>query len=241
MDEAGQRNLNLPRYAQIQIELALIIIVSSLTCLLWVRDARSGVHYCLDRQIVIVSSKDLNIGNICGTAKDAISFLEHNGLPLKSAIEINVLQKLPADAGADSLGCYDSKREKIYILTIELCSAKFKGSILFGSGSRDESYRSLIVHEVAHAIVLQNFAMNRPSWVAQEYVAYVTQIATLSPRHREYFLARVGARGFENESQMNPTILMTSPDFFAASAYRHFMTLGRGAAFLQRFLAGDAR
>lgn len=229
----------LKRYAKFRLR--FVFIASAAAYVLWVPGARSAAYVCVDDRVVVVSSGEVDTRNICGGAKDAISFLKRNGLVLKSDIEINIVRKFPSHVKIDVFGCYDQRQEKIYILEFELCGTKFKSSVVYGTGSTKESYRGLIAHEVAHSIVLQNFPKKFASWVVQEYIAYVTQLATLPPRHRERILERVGGRGFEKDSQINATVLMASPDFFAVNAYRHFIKPENGKGFLRRLLAGSIR
>jgi len=231
----------LSQYAAFRVGFLFLAAAFAATYLFAVSNARGEARACANEPMVVVSPGDVDTRNICGAAKDAISFLRHIGLVVRTNIEIEIVKKLPLQAKMDALGCYDRRVKKIYVLEFELCGAKFKNSILYGTGPPELSYRSLIAHEVAHFIVFQNLAKQSASWVVQEYVASVTQLATLPPLHRERILSRIGGSGFEDSNKINATVLLASPDFFAANAYRHFIKPENGAAFVRRLLAGSIR
>ena len=99
-------------------------------------------------------------------------------------------------------------------------------------------YRSLVAHEVAHAIGARNFKVTQPSLQAKEYIAYVTQLATMLPELRERVLSQFPGQGFEGDWQMSTTIYLLDPMRFGAQAYRHFLKRGNGGSYLHSILAG---
>jgi hypothetical protein len=100
--------------------------------------------------------------------------------------------------------------------------------------------RSLVAHEVAHAIDAQNFWIAMPSTPAKEYVAYVTLLATMPDELRERVLSQFPGPGFEAEWQMNMTVYLLGPLRFGANAYRRFLKPGNGPDFLRAVLSGKA-
>ena len=96
-------------------------------------------------------------------------------------------------------------------------------------------HRSIVAHEVAHAIASQNLP-EKQAFVTQEYIAYVTQLATMPPDVREKVLANFPNNSFDTDEQINMTIFMMAPEVFAVKAYRHFLKPENGAAFFQRLL-----
>jgi hypothetical protein len=99
-------------------------------------------------------------------------------------------------------------------------------------------YRSLVAHEVAHAVAAANFEITNPAIQAHEYIAYVTMFATMAPTLRERLLARYPGGGYEDDGQMSSTILLFDPMRFGAQAYRHY--LESGSAYLHAVVAGRA-
>lgn len=99
--------------------------------------------------------------------------------------------------------------------------------------------KSLVTHEVAHAVAESNFSIPRPSMLAQEYFASVTMFATMPLKQREHILKQFPGRGFDTVDQMSTTFYLLNPAMFGAYAYRHFLKVSNGKVFLKRVLSGQ--
>ena len=99
-------------------------------------------------------------------------------------------------------------------------------------------YRSLIVHEVVHGVMHQNFKRQPTSHAAYEYPAYALQIASLPADERSKFLLSIPNNAGPNEYFLNDNVLLFDPFYFAAHAYRHF-SAADGCAHLTALLQGD--
>lgn len=172
----------------------------------------------------------------CDAASQAQAFFDANGLGRAGPIEIHLVSRLPIDAAEAALGCYDRRDQQIYVLDLATCRGRGR---LFDLPVDGELHRSIIVHEVAHATAAHNFAAARPSLAAQEYIAAVTQLASLSPDARARILARYPGSGFQTHAQITSTMFMLDPTHFAVQAYRHYLQPENGAAFLRRLLTGE--
>ena len=93
---------------------------------------------------------------------------------------------------------------------------------------------------MAHHIAAANFKVEKPPVVVHEYIAYVTMFATMAPYQRDRILERFPVDGLASERAFNVTLYMMAPQFFGAQAYRHFMQLEDGQAFLAKVLSGSA-
>jgi len=196
---------------------------------------------CADSWIHVNSTAGTEFIDVCKAAADAIAFLSESGVSVNQQITINIVEELPAVLPGDPIGCFDYDNEEVYIISKTHCIERIHESRLFNVNSDEEYYRSIIAHEVAHAVVVQNFPVDGLAWVAQEYAAYITQLATLSAASRARVLAQFGGGGFDTPRQINSIVLMMSPDFFAVSAYRHFMKDENGPCFLLKMLAGEVQ
>lgn len=101
-------------------------------------------------------------------------------------------------------------------------------------------YRSLVIHEVAHAVASCNFSIADPTVHAQEYIAYVAMFATMDAVFRTRILAANPVPGFENESEINELTYAMDPTRFGVQAYRHYLEEAHGDAFLRKTLNGKA-
>jgi hypothetical protein len=174
----------------------------------------------------------------CKGAADAVAFLAARGFDTTAPVEVRFVERLPdALAGASALGCNVNAEQRIYMLTFSECRRLGLAPDL----PIDRAiHRSLVAHEVAHHIAAANFRVEKPAVVAQEYIAYVTMFATMAPYQRDRILERFPGDGVGTELPLNLTLYMLAPHDFGAQAYRHFMRLADGQAFLERVLSGSA-
>jgi hypothetical protein len=189
-----------------------------------------------DAQDVSVRSPDPADTKVaCEGARDAIGFLAAQGFNVVSDISIDLVPKLPRAAGASAAGCYMESERRVLILTFW----EFKKFKTWLNVPIDTSlYRSLVAHEVAHALGACNFKVATPSIQAKEYIAYVTMLATMAPKQRERVLSQFPGQGFEGDWQMNTTIYLVDPMRFGVQAYRHFLKPANGRDYLHAILAG---
>ena len=173
----------------------------------------------------------------CEAAGAALGFLAANGLETAAAFDVHLVSALPAQAGPKAFGCYDHPARRVYMLD-------YPGYLKQGAWSdlpvNRALYRSLLAHEIGHAVAAVNFSVPRPSVRAHEYVAYITMLATMPAEQRESFLARFPGQGYESPAQMSTDFYFIAPFRFAAEAYRHFLKPGNGKSFLTEVLAGRA-
>lgn len=201
------------------------------------RLAQADEKGCLWNDVIVQGADRRDTHAACSGAVDAIAFLANNGLATAMPVVIRVVPRLPRPAGDLAHGCYVRAEQRVYMLAYAGC---LKLSGRSGLPLDRTIYRSLVAHEVAHHIAAANFSIDRPTVVAQEYIAYVTMFATMEPDARARLLERFPGTGFTAERQISLTYYELNPNGFGAQAYRHFMQPGNGAAFLARVLAGLA-
>lgn len=96
-------------------------------------------------------------------------------------------------------------------------------------------HRSLVIHEIAHAVAHQSFAV-APCHAAHEYIASVAQISALPEATRRTFLAAFEGQDSFADSMFNDLVQAMNPARFTAAAYRHFQRPENGCAFMRRLL-----
>lgn len=101
-------------------------------------------------------------------------------------------------------------------------------------------YRSVVTHEVAHAVADCNFKMPNPTIQAKEYVAYVAMFASMESALRSRIMTENPGSGFDSELKINATIYLCDPMRFGVKAYRHYLQQDHGNAFLRKVLSGNA-
>ena len=130
----------------------------------------------------------------CLGAYDAMAFLEAHGFRLGGPIKINMVARLIEKTAGDSLGYFDPRDGEVYVLGFS--SLLQRDARTLGLPMDRDLHQSLVAHEVAHAIANRNFLTEDPPLAAHEYIACVTQLATMPPGHRARVLTRFSGNGF---------------------------------------------
>ncbi|MBK5207579.1 MAG: hypothetical protein JJD98_19970 [Polaromonas sp.] len=192
----------------------------------------------------VLSSDPADAKLACEGAHDAIDFLSAQGFDIVNGVSIVIVPKLPLAEKDSAAGLYldstagcniDSARE-VQVLSFSAFK-KFKN--WFHIPIDASLYRSLVAHEVAHAISACNFKVAMPSIQAQEYIAYVTMFAAMAPVIRERILRQYPGHGYDGDWQMSTTIYLLDPMRFGVQAYRHFLKPVNGRSYLHAILAGE--
>lgn len=213
---------------------ALVLALAAIVCGL--ATAAPPVS-CPGTDVHVDAGDSRDVEAACRGAADAVAFLARQGLRTSVRIEIRFVERLPAPAPGFAHGCYVLAEQRVYMLRYAACRALAeRGSLPVNRAV----HRSLVAHEVAHRIAAANFAVPKPSLVAQEYIAYVTMYATLPADARMRLLEHLPGTGFDSERQINATYYGLDPNRFGAQAYRHYLRPANGPAFIARVLAGEA-
>ena len=197
--------------------------------------AHADESRCSNINVQVYSADRSDVDTACEAAREAISFLRTNGLDTTRALEVYLVKTLPDMAHLSAYGCYDTSRHRVYMLFFSEC---IKQETWAGPQMDRALYKSLLVHEVAHAVAAANFTYTKPSMLAHEYVAYVTMFATMEPSKREHFLKRFSGHGFDSVDQMSMPFFLLDPFRFGTEAYRHFLKLDNQKTFLEDVLSG---
>ncbi len=237
--EMGRTGARCNAIAKPAILIAIIGVVVLLAGSLIGSAAKAYHQPCSNSMVVVTLSQPEDCKIACAGVIDALSFLETNGFRLPGPIHIDPMERITEGVSADALGYFDSQTVRVYVRNFSASQEVVQGLGIFGLPMNRDLYRSVVVHEVAHLIAGHNFAMESPSRVAQEYIAYVTQLATMPPGLRNLILTNFPGEGFQTSMQINSIIYMFSPEKFAVEAYRHYVRAENGAAFFRRLLTGE--
>ena len=213
-----------------------ILLLCSIALLLF-SSASYSVHTCADSSISVKADEPVNYRDICGSAEDALTFFNRLDLEPLQPLVVEVVSSLPDTMSSTAIGCYLEESRRVLVLTF---AAVQKSKEWFGVPVGRSMYRSLVTHEVAHAVADCNFAITNPTIQAHEYVAYVAMFAMMNPNLREDVMARNPGVSFDSEREMNAIIYMFDPMRFGIAAYRHYLEKRNGNAFLLRVLSGNA-
>lgn len=192
---------------------------------------------CASSQVTIKADEPADRQEICDGVEDALRFFGRLGLALTHPLVIEIALDLPDELGDNAVGCYEEERQVVSILTF---SSFERRAVWFGVPVSRSTYRSMVAHEVAHAVASCSFQISSPTLHAHEYVAYVAMLATMNPVVRAQILAARQGTGFEDLSEINELTYLFDPMRFGIEAYRHYLREEHGDPFLLKVLAGDA-
>jgi hypothetical protein len=100
-------------------------------------------------------------------------------------------------------------------------------------------YKSLVVHEIVHGVMHQNYERQPTNQAAYEYPSYALQIASLPPADRAKLLQAINSGASPPSFFLNDILLAMDPLVFAASAYEHFTAAKDSCRRLKALLKGD--
>ena len=135
-------------------------------------------------------------------------------------------------------GLFDPFRQRAVVTRFSNIPALVEATP-YASLPHADFYRSLIVHEVVHAVMHQNLIRPMTSRSAHEYPAYALQIESLPADLRDRFLQSFDQQDVKSTALFSDPVLMFDPYFFAARAYHHFKASSDGCANLSALLDGE--
>lgn len=207
---------------------------------LWLLEARAQSEArgspCEGVAAVVSGADAADFASAYAGAGDALGFLARLGLELPERVLIDVADRLPPDLRADAVGCYSIATRRISVLNSGEFLARGRW---FGVPTSRALYRSIVAHEVAHAVVGCHLAGRRLPTAAHEYAAYVVMFATMDAETRERALAAWPPSGLVSDSNFNDLTYVLDPMGFGVAAYRHWRRQADGAVFLRRVIAGE--
>lgn len=205
--------------------------------------AAAAERRCVGTNTTIVADSEYDTYLACAGAADAVAFLSQQGLTVDTVMRIDVLDTVFTQAAENPsfrvLGQFDARRNLILVTSTKGQREMAAEKPIFGVPYEEALFRSVVAHEVAHAIAEDNFQVDEPTRLAHEYIAYIVQLATMPLPLRQRILDHHQVQAFATEMEINPIVYGLNPDVFAVKAYRHFLSSGVGVTFLQTLLNRD--
>ncbi len=196
-----------------------------------------GWQRCAETRVVVRAADRRDADDACQGARRPIDFFNRLELRADEPIIVEIVSELPDIVSPTAAGAFLKSEGRVLLQTYE----KFRTNGTWFEVPVDRRlYQSAATHEIAHALALDNFRTPAPTIEAMEYIAYVTQFATMEESQRRQVLAAIPGDGFTDEVEMSTVIYMLAPMRFAAEAYRHYLKPGNGAVFLRAVLSGVA-
>lgn len=180
-----------------------------------------------------------DVDTFCHAAARTVQFMAAHGFVTDLSLRIRVQASIALPHPGQPVGHFDSRTGTVHILSRAACRRAGAAHQPFDQPMSDALYASFVTHEVAHAIAQHNFAHHAPSVAAQEYVAYVVQIALMPAALRDRVLRATDVEAFGSAAEISSVYYGLNPHAFGVKAYLHYLSPAGGDGFMRRLLDGD--
>ncbi|HEX7074968.1 MAG TPA: DUF6639 family protein [Hyphomicrobiaceae bacterium] len=198
----------------------------------------TNMEPCPDAPVDVAAESPDERRLACSAAAEAIQRLAACGITPRRPVRFQIMSEVRHPLSGTIFGLFDPKQERVLVTHETNVPALVKGTPYAALPQRD-FYRSLIIHEVVHAVMHQNLKRPASSHAAYEYPAYALQIDSLTPGVRDMFLRSFGQRAIKANSIFSDSTLFFDPYFFAARAYLHFKASADGCSHLTAILEDE--
>ncbi|MGG5886360.1 DUF6639 family protein [Falsiroseomonas sp. HC035] len=196
---------------------------------------------CTKAPLRIEAATDNDLIHACEAWRRVEGFLVvQRGLRMTAPLDLIFAERVELDLGATTLrvlGRYERSRRILRVTSAQADWLREPDRLMFRQPIDAEMHTSLIVHELAHALLLDNFRVAEPGRVCSEYMAYVVQLATMQPATLMRVLAQYPEDDFASLAEITEIAHLMDPHGFGIRAYRHFMREGH-ATILDDILGG---
>ena len=173
----------------------------------------------------------------CSAARTALELLGRCRIHPRKPFDVHIVDEVRHPQNGAIFGLYDPFQQRAVVARPSTLRRWSK--VPHTPSSAVDFYRSLIVHEVVHAVMHQNLNRRASTHAAYEYPAYALQIELLPPEVRNGFLQSFDQQAVRAASLFNDAVLLFDPFFFAARAYHHFKDATDGCAHISALLDGE--
>lgn len=193
---------------------------------------------CPNLRVNVVGSAGTEHSSVCEAARYAITRLHQCMISQRRPITIELRDVVRDPFGTQIFGRLDPRDDVVFLTKTDRLQPLVQETP-YRTFPPAEFHRSLVVHEVVHAVMSQNYRRSPDSRAAWEYPAYAIQLESVASEARAAFLA-VTSREPAGQLLFNDVILGADPYLFAAFAYHHLASSDGGCAGLHKLLDGQA-
>jgi hypothetical protein len=217
------------------IALSLCLVLTLPQCLSLAAETSS----CPGTTAVINATHQDDEEIACEAVHMTLKLLTRYELETPPRLDIEVVNRFQDIHASQRFGQFDPFAGKILVMSSRADRLASNGWKPFGLAITRPLYRSLIVHELAHAVADWNFKIAEPGILAHEYLAYVFQIASMPPTLQQIIFEQIDVPAFQHTSEINEIYYGLNPDYFGVKSYRHFLQTKDKIALIRRLLAGE--
>lgn len=197
-----------------------------------------AVDACPNARVTVAGAAPAERDAVCAAAVRAIYRLARCGVAQIRPVRVEIAEIVRSPLGTPIFGRFDLGHDIVFLTGFAKMDALVEDTP-YMTLSRDDFHASLVVHEVVHAVMHQNYRRQPASRAAYEYPAYAIQLDSIAEESRARFLLAKAANAADAGLLFNDIVLGLDPFFFAARAYQHFASSFRSCGYLHDLLNGE--
>ncbi|SNS81930.1 DUF6639 family protein [Tropicimonas sediminicola] len=180
---------------------------------------------CPDPLLRIDAPPGSDISRLCEVATAARDDARVCGIDQRKPLDIVLKDEVDFAAG-HALAAFDCRNNSINILPPELMAASISENDGYAGLSTERLFRSVLTHEMAHALLHQTLDGCPVASVDHEYVANALELAAMPPLDRERLLEAVDLHWEVTPEMISLSVYMLAPRRFAVTAWLHYESHG---------------
>ena len=193
---------------------------------------------CVGASVDVVAKSASEIELACSASLSAIRLLRQCNIATSRPVVVELVRDPRHKSLGITFGLFDSEAGRVYAGDVASVRALAAGSPYHGLPLLD-FHKSVIVHEVVHAILHEHYIKKPVNRAAYEYPAYALQISSLPLEFRKRFLAIIDEAPLRRDYLFTDIVLAMNPYIFAARAYQHFSATSDGCKIITDLLNGN--
>ncbi|MDJ0993883.1 MAG: hypothetical protein QNI90_09940 [Dinoroseobacter sp.] len=191
-----------------------------------------------DDSFFSVDAKEAELGSlVCQTLSQHRNRLEACGLRQHRVLTVEIVDRIDHPLGS-CLAYFDCDYDLVRITTPEMYGELTAGDLVYSQFPEEVILRSLLAHELAHALIVQLAGARQIDMVDQEYIAGAMELELLDPEWRAVYLEAASSDAAPRLGLIDIWIYGFTPRKFAANAWHHFRQPEHGCDLVQEIVAG---
>ena len=190
---------------------------------------------CETSGIQVNAARAEDSDKVCEAVRDAETLFQSCSLPRAvSGLRIEVVDQLKQGCVA----LYHCGENWIEVLAPGAMQSQRLPESAFAPLGIEDYFRSVVIHEVAHAVFDKTPCPFQDCVAAAEYVAYTLQVMSLTPEQQKTFEGSAGLDRKISRDELNAMYLFLAPNKFAQKAWTHLKQRDDPCAFLGQVIDG---
>lgn len=200
-------------------------------------DAQDGFVECSGDGISVWAETPELQSLLCGLADEAVSSITSCQLPQIHPVRIEVVGEI-VHPFATCLAAFDCDHDRIRIVVRDDYTELVEPDDPYADFPPDVLLRTLLFHEITHALIEQNSLGREVPPVDHEYISASIELAHMEPSWRQTILDYANL-DVPAEGRINIWTYRMDPRRFAANAWLHFQLPQNGCDLVGQILARE--